>query len=106
MIYALVIYIVFLAIYGQWSDNSVNWQVIYFAFQYGFAGAVSLLNKGIKFIVIGLIFAVLTVNELSYINASLEDYETAWSVTPVYWFTFAIIIIFICYEIYMKWKRR
>ena len=109
MIYALLTYVVFLAVYDHWGTAAVSWQVVYFACQYAFAGAVALISaKGknkLIYLAIGVIFAVLTVLELSYLTATPEDYALAWSSTPVYMFTILIISIFVCYEIYIKWKK-
>ena len=109
MIYALITYLLFLALYQQWGDASVTWQVIYFMAQYSFAGAVSLIQftktKSLVYCAIALIFAVMTVNEFSYLGSTPEDYSKLWSSTPVYFFTVLIIIFFVAYEIITKWKK-
>jgi hypothetical protein len=109
MIYALISYIIFLAVYDQWSDNSVNWQVSYFVCQYLFAISVSLIEmvrkKSRIYLIIALIFSSRLVIELSCINSSLEEYSAFWQVPPVYFFTFLIIFIFVIYEIYLRWKK-
>jgi hypothetical protein len=110
MIYALITYLIFLALFQQWGGDSVNWQVIYFVGQYAFAGSVAGIEaakgKSIAYLAICLIFCVIMVNELSYLNSSIEIYATVWSATPVYFFTILIIISFVVHEIITKWKKR
>jgi hypothetical protein len=110
MIYALITYLIFLALFQQWGGNSVNCQVIYFAGQYAFAGSVAgieaVRGKSTAYLAICLIFCIIIVNELSYINSSPEIYATVWTTAPVYLFTAFIIVAFLVYEIITKWKTR
>lgn len=115
MIYSLLAYLLFLACYDHWADTSVHWQVIYFAAQYAFPCSVALIqavkfkankNLRITYLMIAMIFAVLVVVELAYINATLESYQTIWQHPPVYLFTAFILVMFTAYEIYIRWKKR
>lgn len=109
MIYAVIIYGLFLAIFDQWASDTVTWSVAYFAVQYGFAAAISWIEavrSGRRvFAVIGAVFAVQVCIELSYLIRP-DQYRQVYDFSPAYLFTAIILIVFLTYEIINRWKKR
>ena len=113
MKWLLIIYLLFQIMFDHWSGDDMPSKVIYFAFQYGWVGAVALYclykkmqPKGLYLIAAG-IFLFLSVNELLALNLDEETYELmVCADPPVYVLTISAIILFITYEIITKWKRK
>jgi len=115
MKYALIAYIVALALYDDWGLGTVVSNIIYYTITYGFAMSVALIEMirekerldKIAYIAIAMVFAVLIlVTELPYLFATETDYAQRWNDSPVFLFTAFIIIVFITYETYTRWKKR
>lgn len=111
MIYALCSYLIFIALYEHWGNDSVTSTIIYFSVQYLFVAWVALISwlkeKGLPFLFITLIFAGLAINELLYLGFESIQYEQSVNGnTPVYGLTMFAGLIFILHEILTRWKRK
>lgn len=104
MIYILLAYLLFLIAYDHWGTDTVTSQVIYFTVQWLFPAGVAFTKKGVKYVLVGVIFVGLAVNELSLLFISnAEYYEKIGGIDPVYGLTIIALALFLIYEI-IRWK--
>lgn len=104
MIILLLTYLLFEIIYDHWSVDNHTWNVIYFTFQFGWMGALSLFTyvnrKHIAYLFIAIIFTILALDELlGLISNQIQ------SDMPVFRLTIFAALIFTIYEI-LTWKKR
>lgn len=109
MIALLLTYLLFQIAFDHWGSNSVEWRVVYFAFQYGWVAIVAgyqwYISRQFIYGCFALIFIAVSVNELIYFHVDATTYEQMSSKPPAIALTIIAALIFVCYEILKKWKR-
>lgn len=110
MILLLCIYLLFEVVYDHWATDSSYWNVIYFTFQFGWVGAVSVFHylkeRSLYYIFIAVIFTGLALNEALCLNLTRYEYEDTVTIsTPVYGLTIITLALFLIYKI-IQWKRK
>ena len=104
MIYLLISYLLFQIIYDHWS--TVEWDAVYFAFQFGWTGAVALWyfmqTKNRIALFVSVILTCISIDELlSLFFEVAQDHAT-----PAFRFTIFAGLIFIMFEIFTLWKKK
>lgn len=111
MIVLLVIYLLFIISYEHWAGTGTAGPIIYFAFQYGWVAALSLVLMfkqvhKLPYLFIAVIFAGLIINEvLCFDLTNLEYQEAVNGPGPVFGLTVITLALFILYQI-IQWKRK
>lgn len=113
MIVLLLIYLAFQILFDHWGDNSVYWKVVYFAFQYGWVALLSVYlcfksqgRERLFYFIFAIMMSVISVNELVYLNEDKETYAMMSATPPAYLLTFFAVILFIIFEIIMRWRNK
>jgi hypothetical protein len=99
MIYLVLSYLLFQCLFDQWGTNEVNSKVIYFAFQYGWVAALCLIQMREgrytgTYLLAAVIMVILTINELTWINASVTTYAMMTEGPPVYTLSLLAVVLF------------
>jgi len=110
MKYLFIAYLLFQCLFDHWGDNSVNGRVIYFAFQYGWIGALSLYvavnSRDGLYYIMTLIMLIITINELTLWNSNETTY--AMMVSPPLAFGLTVLVIvsfaFLIILKHIKWN--
>jgi hypothetical protein len=108
MLWFFFIYIAFQVIFDHWSEDNTQWDVIYFSFQYGWVGLLALYhsmrspcNKRI-YQSIALIMVSISINEITWINSSVENYAMMTTNGVAFGLSIAVIAIFLWYILSKK----
>jgi hypothetical protein len=109
MIWFFLIYILFQVIFDHWSVPGQTWDVIYFAFQYGWIGSLSFylylvspINRS-AYGVISLIMLFLSINELSWLNADITTYAMmTGGEAPAYALSAVAVVLFLWFILSKK----
>jgi hypothetical protein len=104
-----LIYIIFQFNYDIWMHDFVNHKIIYFAFQYGWVGALFLLEArknafSIFFYPAGLLMLITAGLEFRGWNTDIQTYAMMVSPPPITVFSIAVVAILFLIIIFKKLK--
>ena len=111
MKWVLIIWLLFQVQYDLWADQSVTWQCIYFAVQYGTIAAIAFVEamRGkhtLFYFVIFAITAFFSINELTWLSTTQIEFNQAHDGPTAYALGIVLIALFlILLENSTLWKR-